>query len=35
MRVPALLNDVHVVYQPVFNLHTGGVMAMEAKAKPS
>jgi diguanylate cyclase (GGDEF)-like protein len=34
-RVPALLNDVHVVYQPVFNLHTGGVMAVEAKAKPS
>jgi diguanylate cyclase (GGDEF)-like protein len=30
-----LLNDVHVVYQPVFNLHTGGVMAVEAKAKPS
>lgn len=35
MPVPALLNDVHVVYQPVFNLHTGGVLAMEAKAKPS
>jgi diguanylate cyclase (GGDEF)-like protein len=33
--VPALLNDVHVAYQPVFNLHTGGVMAVEAKAKPS
>ncbi|HVV23673.1 MAG TPA: GGDEF domain-containing protein [Pseudonocardiaceae bacterium] len=33
--MPALLNDVHVVYQPVFNLHTGGVMAVEAKAKPS
>ena len=35
MCVPALLNDVHVVYQPVFNLHTGGVMAVEAKARPS
>lgn len=34
-RVPALLNDVHVVYQPVFNLHTGAVMAIEAKARPS
>lgn len=33
--MPALLNDVHVVYQPVFNLHTGAVMAVEAKAKPS
>ena len=33
--MPALLNDVHVAYQPVFNLHTGGVMAVEAKAKPS
>jgi diguanylate cyclase (GGDEF)-like protein len=34
-RVPALLNDVHVVYQPVFNLRTGGVLGLEAKAKPS
>jgi diguanylate cyclase (GGDEF)-like protein len=33
--VPALLNDVHVVYQPVFDLHTGGVVAVEAKARPS
>ncbi|HEX3649249.1 MAG TPA: GGDEF domain-containing protein [Pseudonocardiaceae bacterium] len=33
--MPALLHDVHVVYQPVFNLHTGGVMAVEAKAKPA
>jgi len=33
--VPALLNDVHVAYQPVFNLHTGAVMAVEALARPS
>jgi diguanylate cyclase (GGDEF)-like protein len=33
--VPALLTDVHVVYQPVFNLHTGTVLAVEAKARPS
>lgn len=34
-RVPALLDDVRVVYQPVFNLHTGGVLAVEAKARPA
>ncbi|HEY0805929.1 MAG TPA: GGDEF domain-containing protein, partial [Pseudonocardiaceae bacterium] len=34
-RVPALLDDVHVAFQPVFNLHTGGVMAVEALARPS
>jgi diguanylate cyclase (GGDEF)-like protein len=33
--VPALLNEVHVAYQPVFNLHTGGVMAVEALARPT
>ncbi|HEX5117918.1 MAG TPA: GGDEF domain-containing protein [Pseudonocardiaceae bacterium] len=33
--MPALLDDVQVVYQPVFNLHTGGVMAVEAKARPT
>ncbi len=33
--MPALLTDVHVVYQPVFNLHTGGVLAVEAKARPA
>lgn len=35
MPVPALLHDVHVVYQPVFNLHTGGVLAVEARARPA
>lgn len=34
-RVPALLNDVHVAYQPLFNLRTGGVMAVEALARPA
>ncbi|HEX9337586.1 MAG TPA: EAL domain-containing protein, partial [Pseudonocardiaceae bacterium] len=33
--VPALTDDVHVGFQPVFNLHTGGVMAVEALARPS
>lgn len=33
--MPALLDDVHVVYQPVFNLRTGGVLAVEALARPA
>ncbi|HEX4704244.1 MAG TPA: GGDEF domain-containing protein [Pseudonocardiaceae bacterium] len=33
--MPALLNDVHVAYQPVFNLRTGGVVAVEALARPA
>jgi diguanylate cyclase (GGDEF)-like protein len=30
-----LLTDVDVAYQPVFNLHTGGILAVEAKARPA
>jgi diguanylate cyclase (GGDEF)-like protein len=30
-----LTDDVHVAFQPVFNLHTGGVMAVEALARPA
>jgi diguanylate cyclase (GGDEF)-like protein len=33
--VPALTDDVHVAFQSVFNLHTGGVMAVEALARPA
>ncbi len=33
--VPALLDNVHIAFQPVFNLHTGGVMAVEALARPT
>ena len=33
--MPALTDDVHVAFQPVFNLHTGGVMAVEALARPA
>lgn len=33
--VPALLEDVQFTFQPVFNLHTGGVVAVEALARPA
>jgi EAL domain-containing protein (putative c-di-GMP-specific phosphodiesterase class I)/GGDEF domain-containing protein len=33
--VPALLEDMHFAFQPLFNLQTGGVMAVEALARPS
>jgi EAL domain-containing protein (putative c-di-GMP-specific phosphodiesterase class I)/GGDEF domain-containing protein len=33
--VPALLDDVHFAFQPLFNLHTGGVVAVEALARPT
>lgn len=33
--MPALLDDVHFAFQPLFNLHTGGVVAVEALARPS
>ena len=33
--MPALTDDVHVAFQPVFNLHTGGVMAVEALTRPA
>ena len=33
--MPALLEDVHFAFQPLFNLQTGGVMAVEALARPS
>jgi diguanylate cyclase (GGDEF)-like protein len=32
--VPALLDDVRFAFQPLFNLHTGGVVAVEALARP-
>ncbi|MEU5697198.1 GGDEF domain-containing protein [Actinosynnema sp. NPDC020468] len=32
--VPALLDDVRFAFQPLFNLHTGGVVAIEALARP-
>ncbi|AHH97106.1 EAL domain-containing protein (putative c-di-GMP-specific phosphodiesterase class I)/GGDEF domain-containing protein [Kutzneria viridogrisea] len=31
----ALLDDVRFAFQPLFNLHTGGVVAIEALARPS
>src|ERR1700730_6287621 len=34
-HVPALLDNVHIAFQPVFNLHTGDVMAVEALARPT
>ncbi len=34
MAVPALLDDVRFAFQPLFNLHTGGVVAVEALARP-
>jgi diguanylate cyclase (GGDEF)-like protein len=33
--VPALSDNVHIAFQPVFNLHTGDVMAVEALARPT
>ncbi|WP_158852249.1 EAL domain-containing protein [Saccharothrix deserti] len=32
--MPALLDDVRFAFQPLFNLHTGGVVAVEALARP-
>ncbi|MBB4964697.1 GGDEF domain-containing protein [Saccharothrix violaceirubra] len=32
--MPALLDDVRFAFQPLFNLHTGGVVAIEALARP-
>jgi EAL domain-containing protein (putative c-di-GMP-specific phosphodiesterase class I)/GGDEF domain-containing protein len=32
--VPALLDDVRFAFQPLFNLNTGGVVAVEALARP-
>jgi EAL domain-containing protein (putative c-di-GMP-specific phosphodiesterase class I) len=32
--VPALLDDVRFAFQPLFNLNTGGVVAIEALARP-
>jgi diguanylate cyclase (GGDEF)-like protein len=32
--VPALLDDVRFAFQPLFNLHTGGIVAVEALARP-
>ncbi|HWC78744.1 MAG TPA: GGDEF domain-containing protein [Pseudonocardiaceae bacterium] len=33
--MPALLDDVHFAFQPLFNLQTGAVTAVEALARPS
>jgi predicted signal transduction protein with EAL and GGDEF domain len=35
MTVTALLDDVRFAFQPLFNLRTGGVVAIEALARPS
>ncbi len=32
--MPALLDDVHIAFAPMFNLRTGGVVAVEALARP-
>ncbi|HEX3778899.1 MAG TPA: GGDEF domain-containing protein [Pseudonocardiaceae bacterium] len=32
--MPALLDDVHFAFAPMFNLRTGGVVAVEALARP-
>ncbi|KAA2261688.1 EAL domain-containing protein [Solihabitans fulvus] len=32
--MPALLDDVRFAFQPLFNLHTGGIVAVEALARP-
>ncbi|MFT7839066.1 EAL domain-containing protein [Saccharothrix sp. BKS2] len=32
--MPALLDDVRFAFQPLFNLHTGAVVAVEALARP-